>query len=132
MIPDLPKGSDPSILFSQNHVSFVNDIHSSSTAKRPAARPPLMTGDQPAVANTADEGHVSCGAAYAIINHQHSGIIPVREQHAVTKQNKKMQKILPSAFPEHVACRTGRGKVNNHTAEEGTEETCGHTDNASI
>lgn len=89
MIPDLPKGSDPSILFSQNHVSFVNDIHFPSAAKRPAARPPLMTTNQPAVANTADEGQVSHGAAYAIINHQHSGIIPVREQHAATKQHKK-------------------------------------------
>lgn len=45
---------------------------------------------------------------------------------------KKMQKILPSVFPEHVACRAGRGKVNNHTAEEGTEETCGHNDSTTI
>lgn len=85
MIPDLPKGSASSTLFQQNHISFLNDLYSPSTAERPAPRPPLMTGNQPAAANTADEGQVSCDTMYAAINRRQSGITPVREQHAASK-----------------------------------------------
>ncbi|XP_051259470.1 B- and T-lymphocyte attenuator [Dicentrarchus labrax] len=80
MIPDLPRGSDPSGLVLQTHFSSLNEICSSTTAERPPSQPPPMSnGNQPAVANTANESQVTDHAVYAVINHRQFGR-PAREQ----------------------------------------------------
>ncbi|XP_076603699.1 uncharacterized protein LOC143330824 [Chaetodon auriga] len=77
-IPDLPQRSAPSAAFLQTHC-------------RPPWQPPPMTnGNQPAVANTADESQMSDRAVYAVINHRQARI-PVREQHPETTQNKRAE-----------------------------------------
>lgn len=92
MIPDLPKGSAPSTLFLQNQPSSLNDIHSPSIVERPTSQPNMMTdGNQPATAKTAHESQASDSAVYAVVNHRQSGIIPVREQHTATEQNKNAE-----------------------------------------
>ncbi|TDH06805.1 hypothetical protein EPR50_G00117070 [Perca flavescens] len=79
MIPDLPNANAPS-------TPVLYDTYSQSTAGRPPSPSPLMTnGNQPAVANTADQSQVSDHAVYAFFNHCR---IPAREQHAATEQNK--------------------------------------------
>nr|XP_046260775.1 B- and T-lymphocyte attenuator [Scatophagus argus] len=91
MIPDLPKASAPSTLFLQTHLSFKNDIYSPSTVERPPTQlAPTTSGNQPAVANTADESQVSDHAVYAVIDHRQRGI-SVRERHTITDQNRKAE-----------------------------------------
>lgn len=87
VIPGLPKGNAPSTPVLQAQFPIQNYIYSPSTSERPQPHtitPSLMaSGNQPAVANTAD-------AVYAVINHRQSGI-PAREQHAATEQDKKAE-----------------------------------------
>lgn len=82
MMPDLPKGNTPSPLVLPAQFSSPHTIQCQSTTGRPPSQPApaATTGNQPAVANTADR------AVYAVINHQQLQI-PAREKSAYAAIN---------------------------------------------
>uniref|UniRef100_UPI0037E7B5E0 B- and T-lymphocyte attenuator-like n=1 Tax=Semicossyphus pulcher TaxID=241346 RepID=UPI0037E7B5E0 len=85
MIPDLPKGSAPSIPALPANFYTLTDNYFPTTAERPSPHPSLITSvNQHAVSITAEESQRSDLAAYAVINRQQAGK-PAGENRTPTK-----------------------------------------------
>ncbi|CAJ1079549.1 B- and T-lymphocyte attenuator-like isoform X1 [Xyrichtys novacula] len=88
-IPDLPKGSAPSISVLPVNFQVQNDSY--QPAVRPASQaPPMTCGNQSAVVNTVEESQGSDHAVYAVVNRPKAEI-PVRELHNHTAGNKNTE-----------------------------------------